>query len=273
MHVDDPRTNLAPQAVGGRDGGVVAASQAVELDDAPMTEAGEEEEEAGRVPPTPSDYLAWRYTRAADLWDAVITDATADEVAADGVDPARVMVSFFARFVGDRSINIRVPPGVTPEGKSQLPREVRRWLEEAGYRATYGALSSAATSDVDQEDERSDGGEAEGELAGRPQHQQQQQQQRQQQQQSQPHQAVGVGAGPQHGQAPLGRASGVGAQPGGGIQQPPRRGTRERRQAPLASELPGSLAAMTQAPVGASSGAPAYTRPPQPHAGGARRRP
>jgi hypothetical protein len=74
---------------------------------------------------------------------------------------------------------------------------------------------------------------------------------------------------------------GQGHEPGGGqdaAQQgqqhdaaPPRRSTRERRQAPLASELPASLAPPAQAAAGASGVPHEFTRPPHPAAGGARR--
>jgi hypothetical protein len=275
----DPRGVADPAGGPGRVG-VGSQSGRAASDDFPMTD--EEGEAAG----LPEGYMLWRTTAAAMAWDLAITNVTSggdrgsDEVPGEGVDEVQVMIDFYIRFNGDPAVDIGASPAAAPGGEGfWVPRAVRQWLTEAQYRSgAYEELGPVTSSDEDMGVESSEEAEPAGAQVGRRRQSRQQQQQPQQQPSRPPSRGAGVRGGPRSGQGVPGQSLGVRRAPspgqGGrraGSPTGPRRSTRERRQALLASELPESLVAHTHASVCASGTASASHRPPHPIARGVRR--
>lgn len=277
MHVDQPE-EPGPSAGLGTQGGIAEPLE---------VEMAEGQAGAGVYSTTPvgvayvtPQYNMWRATAAFASWEAAITHITsggergADEIPGEGVDATRVVFDVFERFAWDPVVNLWERLRVNSAGQSSVPSVVRQWLIEMQYIATYGDDSS---SEADLPGPQA-GSEQRGRAgAGQPQHQPQQQQQQQQPQQQQHRSVDGVGAGCPHNQATEGQGQGSGREAAAPQRDPQpeeaplRRSTRERRQAPLASELPGSLAASARAAASASNTQQVPTRPPHPDAGGARR--
>lgn len=272
MHVDQHEGH--EPGGGPRGPGGACEPPEVEMDEGQAGGGAFSAAPAGVAYETPQ-YNMWRRTAAFVSWEAAITlitsggDRGADEIPGEGVDATRVVFDVFERFAWDPEINLWERLQVTSTGQASVPPVVRQWLVQKQYIATYGGDSdSEAELRGPQEGSAGENG-SEGRNA----------QQGQQQQQPQHRRADGVGPDPQPNPASGGPGRGcergsAAAQQGQPPEEtPPRRSTRERRQAPLASELPGSLAASTRAEATMPGTKQDSTRPPHPTAGGARRRP
>jgi hypothetical protein len=216
---------------------------------------------------TGREFAEW-LTGAGTRWDTALTEATEDEVPREGVEVAEVLGAFYARFAGDPAVDIRQSPPGGDNERYALPRVVQQWLSDAGYVQAYDVSSSEEASDAEAGGAVAEGVPP-GPNAGRSVSRQRQQQQQQQRRPSLRGQGDGLPAPVQAGST--GQAPPGGHRPRTGVEPPPRRGTRDRRQAPLASELPGSLATSPPTVLGAHAPAHPSSRPPHSAARSVRR--
>lgn len=253
----------------GPPGGPAGPSQAGA--EPPSSDIEMEDAEGTRGVFTSHEREAWCHTRAGQLWAGAIARATAGEYVEGLMADAAVLEAFFGRYAGGlEGVNL------WEWGEGQcLPVSVRAWLRLAGYSQSYGDDSDGSSSGTGSDDEEgavSDRGTDTGPTLRRS------VRRRQQQQDAAPGSSGPASSGQQSPGA--GQAAGRSEAPGAAAEASPpagrepatggifvRRSARERRQAPLPSDLPGSLAPSSRPSGGDSPASDAVGCPPRPGSG------